>query len=108
VEVCGSRHRWSIAITETIVSIIGALFSFVPFSWRTEFVSFPARQTLHGTEENARASEVFHSPRAVREAAITRVAVQLGQLEQVLISGAAAAGPELLLLDEPRTPAVVR
>ena len=47
---------------------------------------------------------VFHSPRAIGEAAITRVAVQLGQLEQVLISGAPAAGPELLLLDEPADP----
>lgn len=47
---------------------------------------------------------VFHSPRAVREAAITRVAVQLGQLEQVLISGASSAGPELLLLDQSPNP----
>jgi len=47
---------------------------------------------------------VFHSPRTVREAAITRVAVQLGQLEQVLISGAPAAGPELLLLDQSPNP----
>lgn len=47
---------------------------------------------------------VFHSPRAICEAAITRVAVELGQLEQVLISGASTAGPELLLLDEPPDP----
>ena len=47
---------------------------------------------------------VFHSPRAVREAAITRVAVQLGQLEQVLIPSASSAWPEQQLLDEPPDP----
>jgi hypothetical protein len=46
----------------------------------------------------------FHSSRTVREAAVTRVAVQLGQLEEVLISGASAAWPEQLLLDEPPNP----
>jgi hypothetical protein len=43
---------------------------------------------------------VFHSPRTIGEAAVTRVAIQLRQLEQVLISGASAAWPELLLPDE--------
>src|SRR4051812_36419978 len=47
---------------------------------------------------------VFHSPRIVCEAAIACVAVQLGQLEEVLISGASAAWPELLLLDESPDP----
>ena len=47
---------------------------------------------------------VFHSPRTICEAAITRVAVQLRQLEEVLISGASAAWPEQLLLDESPNP----
>ena len=46
----------------------------------------------------------FHSPRVVREAAVARVAVQLGQLEEVLISGASAAWPKQLLLDESPNP----
>ena len=47
---------------------------------------------------------VFHSPRVVRETAVTDVAVQLGQFEEVLISGASAAWPEQLLLDESPDP----
>jgi len=46
----------------------------------------------------------FHPPRVVREAAIARVAVQLRQLEEVLIPGASSAWPELLLLDESADP----
>jgi hypothetical protein len=46
----------------------------------------------------------FHSPRVVRKAAVARVAVQLCQLEQVLIPGPASAGPEQLLLDESPDP----
>jgi hypothetical protein len=46
----------------------------------------------------------FHSSRTVREAAITRVAVQLRQFEEVLIPGASSAWPEQLLLDEAPDP----
>ena len=43
----------------------------------------------------------FHPPRVIREAAIARVAVQLSQLEEVLIPGTPAAGPEQPLLHKP-------
>ena len=46
----------------------------------------------------------FHSSRAIREAAVARVAVQLRQLEEVLIPGASSAWPEQQLLDEPPDP----
>ena len=46
----------------------------------------------------------FHSSCAIREAAVARVAVQLRQLEEVLIPGASSAWPEQLLLDEPPDP----
>jgi hypothetical protein len=46
----------------------------------------------------------FHSPRVIREAAVASVAVQLRQLEEVLISGASPAWPEQQLLDEPPNP----
>jgi hypothetical protein len=46
----------------------------------------------------------FHSSRTIREAAVTRVAVQLRQLKEVLIPGASSAWPEQQLLDESPNP----
>ena len=46
----------------------------------------------------------FHLPHVICEAAIAHVAVQFGRLEQVLIPGASAAGPQQLLLDQSPDP----
>jgi hypothetical protein len=68
------------------------------------FVSFRRARRFTAPRRMREFRSVFHSPRVIREAAIARVAGQLGQLEEVLIPGASSAGPKLLLLDQSSDP----
>jgi hypothetical protein len=49
------------------------------------FVSFRRARRFTAPRRMPEFRTVFHSPRAIREAAVTHVAIQLRQLEEVLI-----------------------
>jgi hypothetical protein len=68
------------------------------------YLSFRRARRFTAPRRMPQFRRAFHSPRIVCEAAIARVAVQLRQLEEVLISGASAAWPEQLLLDDSSNP----
>src|SRR5436190_11692338 len=64
------------------------------------FVSFRRARRFTAPRRMPEFPMAFHSPSGIRNAPVAGEAVQLGQLEDVLISGASAVWSELLLLDE--------